>query len=87
MHRPPAEYDEIFTFENGVSMEQRKQRLSQLFNEYLIPFSALALTRAGIRQLVDEGHIYVKPHIMSEIERLSLAVRSWGKLIPHFDNP
>lgn len=63
----PKKYDELFNLENDMLDEKRKCGLENFFQNYLKPFSEKALTRSGIKELVDEGEIGLFPAVKEEL--------------------
>lgn len=68
--RPLAKYDSAFNLENNIDDEQRMQVMANLFNNFLVPFTNQALSKAGIKRLSDEGLIDIFPAIQKEMDIL-----------------
>lgn len=65
--RPPSRYDIAFDFDEKVSDEKRLQILTELFDNFLIPFTNKALSISGIKELADKREIDLLPAIQEEL--------------------
>lgn len=65
--RQPPEYNSVFDFDNLMDNEKRKEKLEQLFSEFIIPFADKALTKSGIRELAEEEKIFLLPAVKKEL--------------------
>ena len=47
--------------------DKRKEKLEQLFSEFIVPFSDKALSKSGIRELAEKGEITLLPAVKEEL--------------------
>ncbi len=57
--RQPKQFDAAFDLESPLSDHDRIRELEELFTQFLIPFSELALTKEGIRQLWKKDELFL----------------------------
>lgn len=58
---------EILDFDKPMNDEKRKEKLEQLFSEFIVPFSDKALSKSGIRELADKDEITLLPAVQAEL--------------------
>jgi hypothetical protein len=61
--RQPNRYKDLFDLENEMEEALRQERLGVFFDEFLVPFTDLALTKQGLVQLADEKRILLMPAV------------------------
>ena len=64
--RPPNEYKDVLSLDLQVKNEQRMERLEKLFNDFIVPYTDKTLTRAGIRELAENG-LFLLPAVKKEL--------------------
>jgi hypothetical protein len=65
--RQPPEYKSVFDFDEPMDDEMRKEKLEELFSEFIVPFSDKGLSKSGIRELADKGEITLLPAVKEEL--------------------
>jgi len=55
--RQPKEYDNVLDLDAQMEEIERRQTLNALFKDFLVPFSTKALTRSGLKELVEHGEL------------------------------
>lgn len=65
--RQPQEYKSVFDFDEPMVDEKRKEKLEQLFSEFIMPFTNNALSISGIKELEKNGIITLLPAVKEEI--------------------
>ena len=65
--RQPAEYNDVFDFDQQIKDVDRNEKLKKLFSRFIDPFTDKALSRVGIKQLADKGDIFLLPAIKNEL--------------------
>jgi len=65
--RQPTAYNSIFDLDQPLNDLTRKQRLSDLFADFIIPFTNKALTRNGLKELVRAGEITLLPAVKQDL--------------------
>jgi hypothetical protein len=58
---------EILDFDEPMDDEKRKEKLEQLFSEFIVPFADKALSKSGIRELAKKGEITLLPAVKEEL--------------------
>ncbi len=66
--RPPSEYKDVLDLDVSMGLEMRRERTRSLFESFIFPFTAKALSREGIRQLANDGDVFLLPNIKAELE-------------------
>lgn len=67
--RPPKEYQDLFNLGIPVTDEERREKLSIFFQEFVTPFLQKASTKSGILALEKSGDIFVLPAVKMELGR------------------
>lgn len=65
--RQPNKYKDVLNFDTPMDDEKRKEKLEQLFNEFIVPFTDNTLSKSGIKELADKGEIYILPAVKEEL--------------------
>ncbi len=65
--RAPHNYKDTFDFDKIMDDDLRKERLSSLFKEFIVPYTEKTLTVEGIKQLAKQGDIFLLPAIKEEL--------------------
>jgi hypothetical protein len=68
----PKEFKKALDLEILMDIKEREQKLQELFNDFLVPFSEKALTKHGIHELTEQGKIDLLPAVKEELEKLEL---------------
>lgn len=58
---------EILNFDEPMDDEKRKEKLEQLFGEFIVPFADKALSKSGIRELAEKKVITLLPAVKEEL--------------------
>jgi len=58
---------EILDFDEPMDDDERKEKLEQLFGEFIVPFVDKALSKSGIRELAEKGEITLLPAVKEEL--------------------
>ncbi len=61
------DYKNVFDFDEPTDSSLRIERLKELFKNHIVPFTDKALSKSGIRELVDKGDIFLLPAIKEEL--------------------
>ena len=59
---------DILDFDTSMDDVKRKERVENLFSEFIVPFTNKALSRSGIRELADKGEVFLLPAVKAELE-------------------
>lgn len=62
------EYKDVFNFDDFMSDDERKLKLEQLFETYIMPFVAKTSTRIGILEMHDKEGLFLIPNVKKELE-------------------
>ena len=65
--RAPKTFKDVFDFDKTVDDSLRKDQLSLLFQEFIVPYTDKALSLTGIKQLSMHGDIFLLPAIKEEL--------------------
>lgn len=65
--RQPNNYKDVFDFDTSMDDGLRKQRLEELFKEFIKPFSDKALSRQGLNELEAKEKIFLLPAVKAEL--------------------
>ena len=65
--RQPAEYKALFDFDESMVDDKRKEKLEELFSDFIMPFTEKVLSKSGIRQLAETREIFLLPAIKAEL--------------------
>ena len=63
--RQPSDYSNVLDFDISI------EKLESLFREFIVPFTDLALSRLGLRELAKEGKIFLLPAVKEGLTILS----------------
>lgn len=61
------EYKNIFDFDEPMDDSIRKERLEELFQNHIVPFTDKTLSKLGIRELAEKGEIFLLSAIKEEL--------------------
>ncbi|MDQ6755847.1 MAG: DUF4304 domain-containing protein [Bacteroidota bacterium] len=59
---------DIFDFDQTIDDVNRKDKLENLFNEFIIPFTQKVLTKSGIKELAQQGKVFLLPAVEEELK-------------------
>ena len=65
--RQPDNYKDVLDFDAAMEDAKRKERLENLFNEFIVPFTSKALTRLGIKELAEQDKVFLLPAVKEEL--------------------
>lgn len=65
--RPPNETREIFNLENDMSDGQREKNLENLLSDFIMLLANKALTREGIKELIEQNKVATTPAVREEL--------------------
>lgn len=65
--RQPPEYNSVFDFDLTMDDEKRKEKLGQLFRDFIVPFADKALSKSGLIELANNGEIIILPAVKAEL--------------------
>lgn len=65
--RQPNNYKDVLDFDKSMDNLKRKERLESLFNEFIVPFANKAILRSGLKELAEQGKIYLLPAVKKEL--------------------
>jgi hypothetical protein len=63
----PPQYKDVFDFDTSIDNNKRKQRLEELFREFMKPFTDKALSRQGLKELDDQEKIFLLPAVKKQL--------------------
>jgi len=66
--RQPKEFMDILNFDKPMDDEKRKERLEELFKDFIVPFTNKALSKSGIKELAEKGEIFLLPAVKQQLE-------------------
>lgn len=69
-NRQPKEYRLLFDFDIAMSDEARMQMLKKFFDEFVVPYEEKALSVSGVREMAEEGRIFLISTVRDELDRL-----------------
>lgn len=61
------EYKAAFDFDETMDDDIRKERLEEVFQNHIIPFTNKTLSRSGIKELADKGEVFLLPSVKEEL--------------------
>jgi hypothetical protein len=64
------DYKNVFDFEETMDDDIRKERLKELFEKHIVPFTEKTLSKSGIRALAEKGDIFLLPAIKEELYKV-----------------
>jgi hypothetical protein len=62
-----SKYQTVLELDNQMDDNSRKELLKELFISHIIPFTNKALSKEGIKALVDSGEVYLLPAVKKEL--------------------
>ncbi len=65
--RQPEEYRDVFNLESVMECVLRKEKLEELFNEFIVPFVNSMLTREGIKKHALKDKDFLTPAVNKEL--------------------
>lgn len=65
--RQPDNYKDLFDFDKLMDDSKRKDRLEELFSEFIKPFTDKALSRKGLLELEIQEKIFLLPAVKEEL--------------------
>ncbi len=68
--REPPNYSDAINFENTMEDDVRIQKMQEMFKEFIVPFTAKALSKSGITALAEAGEIALLPAVEKEINNM-----------------
>lgn len=68
--RQPAAFRSIFNFDEAMDDDFRRQKLNELFSEFITPISNRAMSLPGILELEKQKEIHLTPAVKGELEKL-----------------
>lgn len=69
-NRQPKEYRPLFDFDTAMSDEARMLMLKKFFDEFVVPYEEKALSVSGVREMAEEGRIFLISTVRDELDRL-----------------
>ena len=69
--RQPSDYSNVLDFDISMDDGKRIEKLESLFREFVVPFTDMALSRLGLRELAKEGKIFLLPAVKEGLTILS----------------
>lgn len=66
--RAPKEFDYILDMENNIGLEERIEKIQDLFNKFIVPFSSEAFSVAGIKSLYLKSQINLLPAVKEALK-------------------
>ncbi|WPU92463.1 DUF4304 domain-containing protein [Mucilaginibacter sabulilitoris] len=65
--RQPNDFRDVLDLEVPMEDKLRKEKLGQLFNEFIMPLVEKALTIHGIKELANKGQIFLLPAVKQRL--------------------
>lgn len=65
--RQPNEYKDTFDFDVSMDETKRKDKLENLFNEFVIPLTQKSLSRQGLKELAQQEKIFILPAVKKDL--------------------
>jgi hypothetical protein len=65
--RQPDDYKNTFDFDISINDNDRKQKLEELFREFIKPITDKALSRKGLIELETQSRIFLLPAVKEEL--------------------
>ena len=69
--RQPSDYSNVLDFDISMDEGKRIEKLESLFRGFIVPFTDMALSRLGLRELAKEGKIFLLPAVKEGLTILS----------------
>lgn len=69
--RAPLKYNKLFDLENNLSLEQREEKLNDLFNDFLNHYISMSLSKLKLLELADTLDIYILPEVKKKLLELT----------------
>jgi hypothetical protein len=63
----PPHYKDVFDFDEPLDDERRKDRLTKLFSEFIVPFTDKALSRQGLKELAAKEEVFLLPAVKAQL--------------------
>lgn len=64
----PPEFKDGLNLDKSMEENIRKQKIEELFNEFITPFSNNSLNRKGLKELAKQEKIYLLPAVKQQLE-------------------
>jgi hypothetical protein len=61
------EYKNVFDFDEPMDDSIREERLKELFEKHIVPFTNKTLSKSGVKELAEKGEIFLLPAIKEEL--------------------
>lgn len=65
--RQPKEYSYILDLDSPIEEEERKEKIEELFHNFISPFSRNSMDRDGIKDLIDNEQLLLLPAVKKEL--------------------
>jgi hypothetical protein len=65
--RQPNDYRGLLDFDITMDDIKREEKLIQLFDEFIVPFTNKALSKSGVKDLTNKGEVFLLPAIKEEL--------------------
>ncbi|MDX2002364.1 MAG: DUF4304 domain-containing protein [Chitinophagales bacterium] len=61
------DYKNVFDFDEPMDDSVREERLKELFEKHIVPFTSKTLSKSGVKELAAKGEIFLLPAIKKEL--------------------
>jgi len=65
--RQPNNYKDVLDFDTSMDDVKRKEKVENLFSEFIVPFTNKALSRLGLKELAKQEKIFLLPAVKEEL--------------------
>lgn len=65
--RQPEDFKDVLDFDTSMDSDKRKQGIEALFKEFIDSFIDRALSRNGIKDLAQDGELFLLPAVKKEL--------------------
>jgi hypothetical protein len=65
--RQPNNYRDVLDFDVSMDDRERNDKLETLFTEFIIPLTNKALSKEGIKELIEQEKIFILPSVKKEL--------------------
>ena len=61
------DYKNVFDFDKPMDDNIREERLKELFEKHIVPFTNKTLSKSGVKELAEKGEITLLPAVKKEL--------------------
>jgi hypothetical protein len=65
--RQPNKYKDVLDFDTPMDDVKRKERVENLFSEFILPLTDKALSKLGLKELAEQEKLFLMPAVKEEL--------------------